>query len=133
MYVLVDHAVTHEQMSFQALREIDGGASPVGQAVVKGFVQDGGGVAMVVVGPVRNGPEAGSGLKDVGFGEQGHEGDKPTIGSAIETYVLRVYSFVLHQIFYAVHLVGQVLSSHMAVDGGAPIPAIAGAASVIDV
>src|SRR5690242_9625754 len=109
VYILVDHAVTHEQMSFEARREIDGGTPAIGQAVVIRFVQDGGGIAMVVVGPVCNRPEAGSCLKDVGFGEQGHKGDEPAVGSAIEAHMLRVYSFVLYQVFYAIDLVRQVL------------------------
>jgi hypothetical protein len=133
MYILVHHAVAHEQMSFETFCKIDGGASVVGQAIGKRFVQDGGGIAVVVMGPVGDRPEACSCCEYVGLGEEGHEGDESAVGASVDAYSFGVYALVFYQVFYAIHLVGEVFSSHMAIDAGAPISAIACTASVIDV
>src|SRR5258707_5979328 len=111
MDVFVHHAVAHQQMPPEAFSKIDGGASVIGQAVGKRLVQDGGGIAVIVMAPVRYRPQTGSRLENIGLREKGHQGDKSPIGASIDTYALRVYSFMFHQVFHTIYLVAEVFST----------------------
>src|SRR5258708_20347271 len=88
---------------------------------------------MVVMGPVCYGTQAGSCGKYIRFGEQGHQGDKASIGAPVDPDALGTPSLLLHQVFDTIYLVAEVFTAHMAVDPGPPIPAITCAAPIVDV
>src|SRR5690606_1240142 len=96
-------------------------------------IEDVGGITLVVVRPVRNGAQGGAGFKSTGRGEQGHQGDEAAGGAAVDADAPGVDAELSGQVAGAVNVVVQVFAAYMAVDGGAPVAAIAGAASVVDI
>src|SRR5258708_39976185 len=92
-----------------------------------------GGIDMVVMDQGCYGTQAGSGVKFIRFVEQGHQGDKTSIGAPVDPDAFGIPSLLLPQVFDTISLVAEVFTAHMAVDPGPPIPAITRAAPVVDV
>src|SRR5258708_37816037 len=87
-----------------------------------------GGIDMVVMDQGCYGTQAGSCGKYIRFGEQGHQGDKTSIGAPVDPDAFGIHSLLLHQVFDTIYLVAEVFTAHMAVDPRPPIPAITRAA-----
>ena len=133
MNIPIDHAMADQQSSFQTFRKVDRRAAPVGFGITLRLVEDIRCVLLVVMGPIRHRPQRRTGGKDVRSGEHRHQGDKPTIASAIDPNALWIHAEPVHEVLRAVDLILKVLVAHVPVDGGPPIAAITRAAAVIDV
>jgi hypothetical protein len=104
-----------------------------GLVVVLRTVQDPARVPVAVMGPIRDRAQRRARGEMLRLGEQRHEGDEPAVGTAIDADAGRVHALVFGQVPCAVHLVGQVLAPHVAVNGGPPIPSITARGPEIDV
>ena len=88
---------------------------------------------MVIMRPIGHGPERGAGRKDVRGCEHGHEGNKPAVRTAINSNAFGVDAMLLNHPRSAVYLVVDVLAAHEAVNIRAPIAAVAGAGTVVNI
>src|SRR5882757_2200600 len=86
---------------------------------------------MVVMRPIRHAAKTGSGCKHVRLCEQGHQRNKASVGASIDPYAFGIHPRLFHQVSDAIHLVAEVLSSHMTVDSCPPVPSVSCTAAVI--
>src|SRR5207237_7102604 len=77
--VRVNHAVTDEKRALQSGGEVDGRAESVSFGVVLRVVEYVRGVGVVVVRPVRDGPEGRARGEDVGRCEHRHQGHEAAV------------------------------------------------------
>src|SRR5690606_5776045 len=133
MNVDIYHTVGYQKIPFQAFCKIDRGGTTVGNGVKTWFIENVGGIAMIIMGPVGNRAEGCSRSKCVGFSKQCHEGDETAVASSVDPNFIRINAMLLYQILNPINLVGKVFSSHMSVDPGSPVSSVTCTSSVIDV
>ncbi len=88
---------------------------------------------MVVVRPIGDGAQRGARAEACGLGEEGHEGDEAAVRSSVDADALGVDAKLLLEEAGTVDLVGQVEATHVPVDGGSPVAAVAGGSAVVHV
>src|SRR5690606_12525621 len=83
--------------------------------------------------PIGHGSQCCPAFEGIPFIEQRHQSNKASIAASIDTDPVGINAMLCHEIFGAVDLIGKVFSTHMPIDSGSPIPAIAGSASIVNV
>src|SRR5262245_2062932 len=126
MHVDVDHAKADQQRAFQPLREIDRRALLVGFGVVLRDVKNIRRVAVIVMRPIGDGPQGGSGGEDVRLGEHRHQRDEAAIAAAVKAHVFGVDAVLRHQIFHGVNMIAQILAAHVPIDSRTPVATVTG-------
>src|SRR5437867_8548931 len=89
------------------------------------------GVAPIVVCPVRDRPERGSGGIGAGGAKKGHLGHESAVGSAVDSDPTRVDEGQGLQKVCTGQLILQVLASQLARHAGPEVPPVTGAPSVV--
>ena len=125
--------MTDQQGAVETLNKLYGRTSAVSLRVHLGGIEDVGGVGMVVVSPVGNRSQGGTGGENLRRFKHRHERHEPPVGTTVNTDTLWVAVMLLHQPAHPVQKVLKFRGTHLSVNGGAPVPAIAPAGAVIHV
>src|SRR5690606_16652204 len=112
---------------------INGRTPAIGQAGGVRLLENIGSIPMVVGRPVGYRTKSCPCCEHTRCGELGHEGNESAIGSAVYPDFGRVNGVILCQPFRTVNIVGQVLSAHMPIDPGSPVPSIACTSPIVHI
>ena len=118
---------------FSPLGEVDRRALAICLGILLRQVEDVRGVAVVVVRPVCHGAQRRAGREHVRRREHRHQRDEAAVASAVDADPPRVDLLLARKVFRAVDDVLEILAAHVAVDGGPPVAAVAGAGAIVDV
>src|SRR3982751_4553118 len=88
---------------------------------------------MIVMRPVRYRPQSSSSFKNIGLCKKRHQRHKAAITSTVNTYACWINTEILHEVMRRVYFIIQVFSTHITINAGAPVAAIAGTSAVINV
>src|SRR5690606_16034046 len=132
-HVVVDHAVGDQQVVLQAGGVLDRRGAGIGLRVDVRRVQDVRRVLVVVLPPVGDRAQGGTGLEHARLAEQGHEGHEAAVAAAVDADAVAVGLAVGHGPVQAVEVVLELGVAHVAVDRGAPVAAVTFRAAVVEI
>src|SRR5690625_6558586 len=120
-------------MAFKAVGKFDGRTALVGKGIDIGRVENIGRIGMIVVVPVGDRAQGRAGGENIGRPEQRHQRHEAAVGAAVNARAAGVGVVFLNQPVYAVNQILQLGFAHVAVNGGAPVAAVAGAGAKVHV
>src|SRR5688572_5198027 len=88
---------------------------------------------MIVMCPIGNGSQGCTSGKGIGSGKHAHQGDESAIRTAINADALWINSKIFNQVTRGIQVVRKILSTHIPVNSGPPIPAVASTAPIINI